>query len=509
MAETIGSTGRIGKRLTPIARKILFARDLDQHIEKDLPHICQIDCAHILMLVECGILSPDPARKLLKAILRLVESQYAPLHQRSSERGIFLLYEEYLIESEGAAVGGMLQTGRSRNDLGATLFRLRLRRHYAQLIHAAFRLQAILLRRGKTYAETVMPAYTHGQPAEPITFGHYLAGVAEAVRRDIEGLLEAAREIDTCPLGAAAVAGTPVPINPGRTAALLGFTRRSSNSIDAVASRDLALRLLAAMSIYGATLSRLATDLLQWLTGEFNFLSLPDELVGSSSAMPQKRNPFLLEHVQGRTASALGSFTSSLAATRNVPFTNSINTGTESVRPMWGALQDITDASTLLRLVLAKVQPVPERMMQRAAESFTNATALAIRLALEAGMDYRSAHRRVGSAVTEALAGGMNSFKDLADQNEELFGLPLNGIDPASCVRSYRYGGGPASENIQALLAQLSKQWSSQRRSVLDQTNRWRAAAAELENAVQAFVGPSISPSRTDITQIRHKRISS
>jgi argininosuccinate lyase len=493
MAKTAGSTGRISKRLTPTARRILFARELDQQIEDDLPHICRIDCAHVLMLAERGILPADPAKSLLKAIQRLVERQYAPLRSRSSERGLFLLYEDYLMESEGPSVGGMLQTGRSRNDLGATLLRLRLRGPYERLINSALRLQAVLLRRGEAYIDTVMPAYTHGQPAEPITYGHYLMGVAEALRRDIESLLDSGTEIDTCPLGAAAVAGTSVPINPDRTAALLGFTRCSPNSVDAVASRDLVLRLLAAMAIYGATLSRFATDLLQWLTAEFGFLSLPDELVGSSSAMPQKRNPFLLEHVQGRTASALGGFVSALAATRNAPFTNSIAVGTEAVRPLWSALLDVTDASTLLRLVLSSARPVPERMLKRAAESFTNATAVAARMTLERGIDFRSAHRRVGSAVTEALAKGMNSFEDLGERNNEIGGLPLDGMDPASCVSRNRYGGGPASENIKALLATLSEKWSHHRRVILDQTNRWRAAKDELENAVEAFVAATLS----------------
>jgi argininosuccinate lyase len=214
-------------------------------------------------------------------------------------------------------------------------------------------------------------------------------------------------------------------------------------------------------------------------------------LVGSSSAMPQKRNPFLLEHVQGRTSSALGGFASALAATRNVPFTNSINTGTESIRPLWSALRDISDASTLLRLVLSGIRPVPQRMLGRAAESFTNATAFAVRMTLDGRMDYRSAHRRVGIAVTEALGRGMNCLEDLAGTDQELFGLPLTGLDPASCVLAYRHGGGPAPDNIKALLEQLSKQWSSRRRAVVNQVSRWKAAAIQLANDVQAFAGPS------------------
>jgi len=488
MSGTYGSTGRISKRLAPTARKILFTRELERQIEEDLPHICQIDCAHVLMLAERGILPADQARSLLKGIQGLATQQYAPLRSRSSERGLFLLYEEYLMESEGASVGGMLQTGRSRNDLGATVFRLRLRQPYELLISSALRLQAVVLRRGQAYIDTVMPAYTHGQPAEPITYGHYLMGIGDALHRDIKDLVDSAIEIDTCPLGAAAVAGTSVPIDPERTAALLGFMHCSPNSVDAVASRDLVLRLLAATAIYGATLSRLATDLLQWLTVEFGFLSLPDELVGSSSAMPQKRNPFLLEHVQGRTASALGGFTAALSATRNAPFTNSISVGTESVRPLWGALRDVTDACTLLRLVLSKARPVPERMLKRAAESFTNATAVAVRMTLEGGMDFRSAHRRVGSAVSEAMAKGLNSFGDLGERNNEPCGLPLHGLDPASCVNRNRYGGGPASDNIKALFARLSEEWSHQRQFVLDQTNRWRTASNGLGNAIRAFV---------------------
>lgn len=291
MTDT-GSTGRIDHKLTAAARKILFARKLDDQIDEEMPFICRIDCAHLLMLAECQIVSSEKAQKLLRALQALVGQHFAPLKARPSERGLFLLYEHYLIETEGSAVGGVLQTARSRNDLGATLLRLRLRRPCYELINAALRLQAVLVNRAHAYGSMVMPAYTHGQPAEPITYGHYLAGVAQAIGRDIDGILESIKEIDTCPLGAGAIAGTSLAIDTKRTASLLGFAQCSANSIDAVASRDVVLRLLAATAIYATTLSRIATDLLQWLTAEFQFLQAPDEIVGSSSAMPQKRNPF-------------------------------------------------------------------------------------------------------------------------------------------------------------------------------------------------------------------------
>lgn len=490
MPPSTEGTGRIRRAVTPSARRLLFERDLQQQIEGELPDLCRIDRAHVLMLVERGIVPADAARCLLRAIERLSEAGFAPLRDRPLRRGLFLTYEEYLIETEGPGVGGLLQTGRSRNDLGATLARLRAREPYRRLLSAALRLQAVLLRRARRHAAVVMPGYTHGQPAEPITYGHYLAGLAEALRRDLDALLDGGVELDTCPLGAAALAGTSLPIDTARTAALLGFTRSSPNSLDAVASRDFALRLLASAAICATTLSRAATDLLAWLTGEFGFLTLPDELVGSSSIMPQKRNPFLLEHVQGRTASALGGFSAALAATRNAPFTNAIAVGTEALRPLRATLQDVSDALTLLRLVVAGAQPRPERMLQRAAESFTNATALALRLTQQGGMDFRSAHRAVGEAVTRATEQGLTSFDELQARGALALPVSLSDLDPQACVARGRFGGGPAPDCIAAHLDSLRASWREQWRRARAQAARWDAADGELTRACREFCEP-------------------
>jgi argininosuccinate lyase len=491
MSDGRGSTGRIGKVLSSAARRILFDRDLEEQLSQDLVYICQVDFAHVLMLAERQIVQQASARLLLKAISKLVAQRFAPLRSGISFRGLFLLYESYLIETEGANVGGLLQTGRSRNDLNGTLLRLKLRQPYLALTNACFRLQAILIQRAEKYASVVMPAYTHGQPAEPITYGHYLAGVAEALRRDIDGMIDATREIDTSPLGSGAVAGTSVPIDPSRTAELLGFSRVTINSVDGVASRDLALRLLAAMTVYSVTLSRIATDLLQWLTAEFHFLSLPDELVGSSSAMPQKRNPFLLEHVQGRTASVLGAFSHSVAAMRNAPFTNSIAVGTEAMRPLWNAIRDIKDATSLLGLVVSHAQAQPDQMLLRASEGFTTATAHAVRMVMEKGVDFRSAHHAVGKMVTETMAKGFTSLEQRAAAEANPPDIPLTGMDPTACVGRAKYGGGPAPENLRAALKSLRESWVLQRRLTRNQRDRWSNAQINLERSVEAFCARS------------------
>ncbi|HEY2236965.1 MAG TPA: argininosuccinate lyase [Candidatus Angelobacter sp.] len=483
------NTGRIRKLLSPTARKILFGRSTSSMIDDELPFICSADCAHLVMLAECGICDPQSTARLLRAIQRLMEADFDVLRGRDPVRGMFLLYEDYLIETEGAEVGGILQTARSRNDLNATVTKMRLRKPYIRLLSEILKFEAILLRRVEAYLDVVMPAYTHGQPAAPSTLGHYLAGFTQALMRDFDGLLDAGRNISQSPLGSCAIAGTSFPIDTRRTAQLLGFDEGPVNSVDAIASRDLVLRILAAASICGITLSRLATDLLEWSTAEFGFLDLPDELVGSSSAMPQKRNPFLLEHVKGRTASILGAFVASASAMRGTPFTNSIAVGTEAIKPVWAALDELTDSVVLLRIFVAGLRPKREAMMQCAKAGFTVATELANKLVARAGMDFRSAHRAVGQAITavgnkesgsvEAIAAEVSSSRGISILAEEL--------EPAFVAQASVSGGGPARSSVETCLQMLKQRWLEQKAQSRSYKRTWLNAEAQLEDAVQTL----------------------
>lgn len=473
-------TGRISRPLCPTARRIVFGEPAPPPPELAL--ISEVDRAHLVMLVEEGLADRAAAARLLTEIESLRARRFAALDGVEARRGRYLLYEDWLATRLGERTAGILRTGRSRNDLNATVLRLRLRRPVERLLRETLRLQAVLLAGARRHAATVMAAYTHYQPAVPTTFGHHLGGVARALERDLDALAAAATGLESSPLGAGVGHGTALPIAPARTAALLGFERPAAHALDAVASRDVVLRLLAAAAVLGVTASRLATDLLLWTTGEFGFLELPDELVGSSSAMPQKRNPFLLEHVQGRSARAAGAFVAAATAMHATPFGNSVAVGTEGCAGAVEALEATSDSVTLLRLVVAGAEPRPVAMLARASAGDTTSTAWAERLMAEAGLSYREAHHRVGRL--------------LADGDAHQSGR--GGLDPVAVARAARFGGGPGAP---AALDDLRDRRAAIAADLAQRSRRWRQAESDLSAAVADLIRsdgapPALSPAR-------------
>jgi argininosuccinate lyase len=492
-------TGRIRRPLDPRAREIVFGDHVASAVRDELPFYLQVDRAHVVMLVERGILPAAAGGRLLAVIGELAADDFAPLRGRAAPRGLYLLYEDYLIERLGDPVGGSAHLGRSRNDINATVLRLRLRSVHHRLAREVLRLVGVLVRRAELHAQRVMPIYTHYQSALPITYGHYLSGVALALLRDLEGMEAAAAELEHCPLGAGAAGGTTVRIDPERTAQLLGFGRGVLHSLDAVASRDLVLRLLSAAAVLGVTLSRLATDLQLWSTAEFGLIDFPDELVGSSSMMPQKRNAFLLEHVQGRAGAPLGAFTSAAMSMHATPFSNSVAVGTEGVKPVWSALEQVTEAVVLARLCVAGARPRADTMRRRAEEGFTPATELANRLVLGAGLSFRQAHRRVGELVTAASERG-ESLAAVADRCFGEYGVALDPqwLDPAAVAAAAAYGGGPAEPSMRRVLAELRVGRRDAGRRLRERSRRWWRGAMALDAAAEEVLaqGCAVLPPR-------------
>lgn len=470
------NTGRIQRTITPTARRILFDADPEDRA-RELSAISEVDRAHLIMLERAGLLPRRITQRVLAEIEALRSARFAALVDRPAPRGAYLMYETYLTERLGHEDGGMLQLGRSRNDLNATLFKLRLRAPVSSLLKEMLRLEAVLLRRARRHRGVIMPIYTHHQPALPVTYGHYLLGIATALSRDLRAVYAAIEDLDRCPLGAGAAGGTSLAIRPEETAALLGFTEAVEHSIDAVATRDVVPRLLSALAVLGVTLSRCATDFLAFTTVERAFIALPDQLVGSSSMMPQKRNPYLLEHVQGKSAAAAGAFVSAATSMFAQPFTNSIAVGTEAVAVLWPALKRITEATTLLRLVIAGAVPNAEAMRARAEGGYTTATELANRCVERRGLSFRSAHKLIGETIRTAIDTGDRSAW------EALGGAEL-ALDPV--VESTRYGGGPGE--LEPLLSRKISDWrrDAEKRSSL--RARWSDAERRLDRAVHELL---------------------
>jgi argininosuccinate lyase len=464
-------TGRLVGEVGVRTRRVVYGDLSRGELEDELLLMTQVDRAHLVMLAEQKLVGSDAVAQLLHCIEDLAAAEWAPLLDRPAPRGLYLMYEGYLIDQLGADVGGVLHSGRSRNDLKATITSLRLRQWLLDFAEQVVRLEAVLLSRARAYRAVVMPVYTHFQAAMPITYGYYLLGVALALGRDVDSLRAAAAGgLATCPLGASAVAGTDLPIDPARTAALLGFARPADHALDAVASRDTALRLLAAAAGAAITLSRLAADLQLWSTVEFGFVRFPDRLVGGSSAMPQKRNAFLLEHVRAKPGHAIGAWASAAAMSSATPFTNSIEVGTEAMTAVWPGLRAVEQSVLLSQTLVSGARPVPMRMAQRAEDGFTTATSLANRLVRD-GVPFRTAHHQVGEAVRRAVEAGSTDLD--------------GAMAPSDVVGELRYGGGPGAfdEPFERAIAT----WQAHRRW----HQHWRAAdaaaAAELAAAVRTW----------------------
>jgi argininosuccinate lyase len=435
--------GRLSDTLGIRAQHLVYGELTPAAACDELSTITTIDMAHVVMLAEQELIERRCAALLLERIHRLRAENFAPLRGLPAPRGVYLMYEDYLIRTLGADIGGRLHIGRSRNDLKATATAIRWRAWALDFVAEAVRLQAVLLSRARTYRDVVMPIYTHFQAAMPMTYGHYLVGVTLALSRDTAAVADGLKGLSVCPMGAGAVAGSDLPIKPARVAELLGFDQAPVHAVDAVASRDAMLRLLSAVSGVGLTLSRFATDMQLWSTSEFGFVAFPDRLVGGSSAMPQKRNAFMLEHVKAKAAICVGAWTAVAAAIKSTPFTNTIEVGTEAVGAAWPGLGAARDSVLMCQLLASAARPQRDRMTSRAEQALVTATQIANRLT-RYGVPFRAAHTLVGEAVRQAVQ------KDCArlDLTGLLTGLPreaVQDIPVEEASRSLDQGGGPGA----------------------------------------------------------------
>ena len=361
--------------------------------------------AHSAMLARQGIISEGDREAIHGGLQRVLgEIESGGFAFSTALEDIHMNVESRLREIVGDPAA-RLHTARSRNDQVATDTRLWVREAHDRTDEQLTRLMGALLDKAEAHAATVMPGFTHLQSAQPVTFGHHLMAYVEMFGRDRGRFRDSRARLNECPLGAGALAGTSFPIDRHMTAGALGFDGPTRNSLDSVSDRDSLLEFMAAAAICAVHLSRLAEEIIIWMSAPFGFVRLPDRWTTGSSMMPQKRNPDAAELVRGKTGRVIGSLVSLLTVMKGLPLAYAKDTQ-EDKEPLF-------DAADTLEIVLAAttgmvedLEPVPERMAAVAGAGFSTATDLADWLVRALGIPFRDAHHITGRIVSEAERRG-------------------------------------------------------------------------------------------------------
>jgi len=400
--------GRFAEGPAAIMEKINASVDFDRRLaQQDI----RGSKAHAAMLVAQGILTADDGTAIAEGLDQIAaEITSGAFHFDTALEDVHMNIESRLKELIGEAAG-RLHTARSRNDQVATDMRLWVRDTIDAVDDELKTLQAALIDQAERHAATILPGFTHLQPAQPVTFGHHLLAYVEMLGRDRGRFADARRRLNESPLGAAALAGTSFPIDRQATAAALGFDRPAANSMDAVADRDFCLEFLSSAAILAVHLSRLAEELVLWTNPAFAIVELPDSLTTGSSIMPQKRNPDAAELVRGKAGRVIGHMVAMLTVLKGLPMTYG--------KDMQEDKEPIFDAADTLMLVLPATSAMIAGMTADEAamraltrHGFLTATDLADWLVRELDLPFRDAHRVTGAIVKLAEAKGVD-LKDL------------------------------------------------------------------------------------------------
>jgi argininosuccinate lyase len=415
--------------------------------------------AHCKTLRRAGVLSGREAAAIIRG-LHAVQQELAERRFAFSpdDEDIHMAIERRLTELIGP-VGGKLHTGRSRNDQVALDLRLYVRDALAALLAEIRRFQQGLIGQVRAHLDVVMPGYTHLQRAQPVLLAHHWLAYVEMMERDKGRLRDALVRLDAMPLGSGALAGTNYPVDRAYTARLLGFSRPTENSLDAVSDRDFVIEILSALSVLMMHLSRLSEELILWASQEFQFVDLPDSFCTGSSMMPQKKNPDVPELIRGKTGRVYGHLLAVLTTMKGLPLSYNRDLQ-EDKEALFDAL-DTAAASVGLYADLIKELTVHGGAMKRAAESgYALATELADYLALK-GVPFREAHTAVGRLVRHCLDHGralreltlaeLQTFSDRFEKDA----LDLLSLEGA--IERKAQIGGTARKRVEARIKILEK----------------------------------------------------
>lgn len=484
----------------PIYDETVLAVNFEDAKEYFLDSLLEIHAAHTLMLCRQRIIPRRDAQVCLRALGRLDRATLAEATRDGCCEDLFFHIEQCLVEQCGAEIAGKMHTARSRNDIDITMYRMVIRREILKLIEAATGASGVLLDWANDHVNTIMPGYTHTQPAQPTTVAHYLMAACEFLERDIERLRALFERVNRSPLGACAITTTGFPIDRAYTASLLGFEGLAFNSYGAIASVDYLTEAAGAVAVLMINLGRLVQDMLLWCSEEFGFLRLSDAYVQVSSIMPQKRNPVALEHTRILASKALGQAQAVLTCAHNTPFGDIVDSE-DDLQPL--VLSMFADGLRALRLfagILGAAEIDKQRLRRRVSDRPLTVTELADTLVRSEGISFRQAHQLVSLAVEEVAAAYthrslVSALKRLApatiQRRLSITGQEcMRALDPIHFVNIRTVDGGPAPSQVKAAIVRArsaeasNRVWLKRKQRLLrNYSKRIRLAAAALGGA--------------------------
>ena len=430
------------------------------HVDKRLyGYDIEGSIAHCKMLARASIITEEEASLLLQGLGEIRrEIDHGDFEFDHSLEDIHMHIEARLLQEVGR-VAQKLHTARSRNDQIALDVRMYLRDETLAIIEDLTQLNRAILGMAKEQIDTVMPGYTHLQRAQPVLLSHHFMAYYEMFSRDTDRFRDCLKRIDVMPLGSAALAGTTYPIDRAYTAEMLGFSKVSANSVDAVSDRDFIAEFLSAAGLCMIHFSRLSEELVLWSSSEFSFMELPDSFATGSSIMPQKKNPDVAELTRGKTGRVIGNLMALLVTMKSLPLSYNRDMQ-EDKEPLFDSVDTLRACIEINAAMLPKLTFHPANMRQAASEGFLGATDVADYLVTK-GMAFREAHGCVGEIVKYAIGKGkelhelslgeMKSFSSLMAEDV------LDILSVEQMIERRTSHGGTAKANVMAAIERAEK----------------------------------------------------
>ncbi|MBN3950381.1 MAG: argininosuccinate lyase [Nostoc sp. NMS7] len=453
--------GRFNKDINPLVLDYTQTIDIDKRlIEFDIWG----SITHVLMLCNQNIISQEHGRKILQCLVKIFEDHRQGKIQLERElEDVHLNLENRVISQLGMDIGGRMHAARSRNDQVVTDTRLYLRISLLNIQQELLKFVEILIDLAETNVETVIPGYTHSQPAQPISLAYWLTAYASMFNRDIKRLDKAFENTNLNPLGACALAGTSFPIEREITTNLLGFDGLLLHGLDATSSRDFIIESLAALAIIMSNLSKMAEEIVLWNSFEFRLVEVDDTFATGSSIMPQKKNPVVAELARAKTGRVYGALMQILTIVKGV--TTGYSCDLQEDKPfLWQAIDDTSLTISVMCQQLQTLKFNTQRALSMSWENFSTATELANYLVVEINMPFREAHQIVGTVVNQLIKFG-KTLSDVTDISQSLEELGMNIspevlrelLNPIQAISRQTSKGGTAPESVQEILETLNR----------------------------------------------------